>query len=196
MTREEQDKLWAELSEEKQKEYKEKYNSYLTSVKTETHSSNYEWGIKEGEVKILIDTFGEHNIQPTLTYEDVARELFEDGYYYYENEWEGIGEADTNLTMPMACISDRQVKKLCAINKLLNVAKFLNKNEDGSDWVPDWENAHEAKYYPLIDEDGLRSGFTEIVNRSLVYFRSYILFEKAVAILGEDVFKTALTTEY
>ena len=174
MTREEQDKLWAEHSKEVQQDIIERYNSYDTSVPVLK-------ALKES----LEYTYGKHNLQSTLTYENVAKELFADGKVYCAQNGEMI-----------RCTSCKQAEKLTAINKLLNVAKFLNKNKDGTDWVPDWGDTHELKYYPLIYDDGLQSGITEDMNHSIVYFRTKELLDKAVQILGKDVVRTALTTEY
>lgn len=176
MKKEEQDKLWAELPEKKQKEYKERYNSYLSSVGDETHLTNHEWGIKEGEVKILIDMFGEHNLKPALTYEDVARELGTGDFKEFNNKLEAIG-------------------------KLMAVAKFLNKNEDGSDWVPNFSDTSQNKWYLYIDYQSDKKGKIRIdwknaSQSALVYFRTREISQQAVQILGEEVVRTALTTVY
>lgn len=128
-------------------------------------------------------TYGSHNLQPKLTYEDVARELFKSGYYYYDDVYD-----------EMVCTSSQQVKKIHAIHKLLNVAKYLNKNEDGSDWVPDWENLDEDKYYICFDyEDGsIKVDFMNYCDGHIVYFRTVQIARQTIEILGEEVIRTAL----
>lgn len=68
-------------------------------------------------------------IKKVLSYEDVARELFrnKDGYicsFSYLKDWECT-----------TCTSQKQAEKLIAINKLMNVAKYLNNG-----WIPNWDN--------------------------------------------------------
>lgn len=190
MTREEQDKLWAELSEESKERVKANYQGW----------QEYDFGDRRnGVVNNMEHIFGKHNLQPKLTYEGVMSELMEGKDAYYTLSY-GVVPKEPHcllcLTHPDLCTSERHMLKLDAINKLLGVAKFLNKNEDGSDWVPDWKDMHERKYYPLKTGDVLGSGVTQGMICSNVYFRTDELFNKAVQILGEDIIRTALTTEY
>ena len=171
MTQKEQDKLWHDLSEENRTHYREQYAEQQTMSES-------------GVPKLLEELFGKHNLQPSLTFGDVTRELF----------GTGIDEKTQFATVP--CMGRKWVNKIHAIGSLLVVAKFLNKYKDGSDWVPDWKDTFEEKYYPVIDDDGLQSGTTEQMNHSIVYFRKDELFDKAVQILGEEVIRTALTTDY
>ena len=166
MTREEQDKRWAEHSKEVQQDIIERHNSYDTSVPVLK-------ALKES----LEYTYGSHNLQPKLTYDDVARELFEDGYYYYDYVYDRIVTNSVKPTMPMACTSQNQVRKLCAINQLLNIAKFLNFNDDGTDWVPDWDNmTPDEKVWSLgIDENTIHVYYIQKYDGTrpeIVYFRT------------------------
>ena len=183
MKREEQDKLWAELSEENKAHYREQY------VEQQTMSES-------GVPNLLEDLFGEHNLKQTQAYEEVAKELFESGYYYYDYIYDRIAENSAACEMPMACTSRKQVEKVCAINRLLNVAKFLNKNEDGSDWVPDWFDLDQNKFtfFMVKDEFKILGRCSSLT--SFVYFRTEELANQAVQILGEDVVRMALTTVY
>ena len=81
-----------------------------------------------------------------LTYEDVARELFANKPCFYVDIVGKIVEA-TELDLSVVeqlnnCTSRRQAEKNLAINKLMNVAKYLN-----GDWQPDWNNKEECKYF-------------------------------------------------
>ena len=186
MKREEQNKRWAEHSNEVQEDIIERYMSYDTSVPVLK-------ALKES----LEYTYGKHNLQPSLTYEEVASELFESGYYYYDYVYDDIIAISGECEMPLACTSSKQVKKICAINKLLNVAKYLNKNEDGSEWVPDWENDNELKWHFCITyNDILKHCHKTNINSSFVYFKAEELLDQALQILGEDIIRTALTTIY
>lgn len=137
-----------------------------------------------------------HNLQPSLTYEDVVRELRKAMIGFVDKRQEYF-------------TSIKQSKKEYAIHKLLNVAKYLNKNEDGSDWVPDWKNNEEEKWSIRIIWDknnkpvikvgfyfGTADGTIGHCNNTFVYFRTKKLAEQAIQILGETVIRTALTTEY
>ena len=79
MTREEQNKLWNDLPEEQKKEYREEFQ--------QESELEYRTGYSYGVICTLEELFGQHNLKPALTYEDVARELFEgkSGYYGIAN---------------------------------------------------------------------------------------------------------------
>lgn len=191
MKREEQDKIWNDLSDESKVIIQDEW------LKLAIEEEHDDLDIKGVYKKLsLEDVFGKHNLQPSLTYEDVARELFESGYYYYDYVYDEIVENSAACEMPMACNSRKQVEKICALNRLLNVAKFLNKNEDGSDWVPDWENDKVDKWYPCIEKGKLVFRKAVSYNSHIVYFRELHACNQVLDILGEEVIKTALTTKY
>ena len=203
MTKQEQDKNWALLSEESKYHYQTEYKNRIKDSKREIEDPEGGGDLTVLTSQYIADDlekiFGKHNLQSSLTYEDVIKELFKNGAWQVagrEYPREFVFNEGANDHYFLNCASQKQSEKLVAINNLLNVAKFLNKNEDGSDWVPDWEDIYEQKYYPLIDNDGLQSAVTEEMNHSIVYFRTVELFDKAVKILGEDAIRTALMTGY
>lgn len=173
MRREEQDKLWAEHSKEVQQDIIERYNSYDTSV-----------SVLKALKESLEYTFGKHNLQPALTYKDVAKELF--------------GENNEKRKGVFCCpvFSENHCDKISAINSLICVAKVLNKNKDGSDWVPDWKKVTEKKWYPYLRDEEILISFTTRESFTPVVFRTEEVAKQAVQILGEDVVRMALTTEY
>lgn len=173
MTKQEQDKLWAELSEESKKRIRERYSQ--------------RWMTKTGRLEYE-QLFGKHNLKPILTYEDVKKGLF--GH-------------EAKYVTPEDCCTREMTAKVKAIIMLLNTAKFLNKEENGSDWVPDFSNEDEDKWFLYIsyqnDEDSqIMINWTKYVNcaKNLVYFRTKELAQQAIEILGEDIIRTALTMEY
>lgn len=209
MRTEEQDKLWALLSEESKYHYQTEYNNRLEDAKR-----NPEGG---GDLTVLTSQyiaedlekiFGKHNLQ-FLTYEDIANELFTKKAYCCDFNGKVIyigcisSKHFDKLIEPNNCTSQKQVEKLLAINKLLNVAKFLNKNEDGSDWVPtieDWDDLN-SDFFTFGIDPADNEVHVITVNKmrlatEIVYFRTKELAQQAVQILGEDVVITALTTEY
>lgn len=168
MTREEQDKLWAELSEESQKKIIDHYYG-------DTAGIGFQYEDRKECYKRL---FGEHNLNPILTYDDVVKELGITDFKEFD-------------------------KKLEAIGKLMVVTKFLNRDEEGIDWGPnekDWDYKDE-NFYTL----GINPTDKEIcvipVNKmrlatEIVFFRTQEIAEKAIQILGKDVIITAFTTKY
>lgn len=136
-------------------------------------------------------------IKKVLAYEDVAKELFKDKKGYYTDErgrvlyskFTGEQFLDANN-----CTSEKQAQKLLAINKLMNVAKYLN-----SDWKPNWENSSERKYYiEYYDRCNKYSigSLTSIGNVGQVFFKSEELAKQAIEILGEETIKLALSTDW
>lgn len=136
-------------------------------------------------------------INKVLSYEDVAKELFKDKKGYYTDERgrvlysKFIGEQFLDANN---CTSEKQAQKLLAINKLMNVAKYLN-----SDWKPNWENSSERKYYiEYYDRCNKYSigSLTSIGNVGQVFFKSEELAKQAIEILGEETIKLALSTDW
>lgn len=128
--------------------------------------------------------------------EDVYRRLFYEKKTYYFDRYGKIEDTtvyESNYLDPNNCTSEKQAKKLLAINQLLNVAKYLN---DG--WEPNWRNEDEKKYIIFIDEQCNRVAINckNIVNTSIVYFKTRELAQKAIDILGEGTIKLALSTDW
>lgn len=174
ITREQQDKLWNELSEESKKFILNRYN-WLKSqreIAVDTISWNeYQLGLKEWE-----EMYGPHNLNPTLTYKDINAKLY---------------EHKANIIHFMNTTSIKHEKKINAINKLLEVAKYLN-----GDWKPDWENGIQYKWFIRIVSNEVVADYTIGYIDSFVYFRTQELAEQAVKILGEEIIRLALSTDY
>ena len=84
--------------------------------------------------------------------------------------------------------SEKQLEQLLALNKLMNVAKYLN-----GDWEPDFtDNTH--KFYIYYNYISLEFKIEWSVNwrRSIIYFKSEKLALQAIEILGEEEVKKAL----
>lgn len=212
MNKSEQDKNWKLLSEESKDHYKTEYKNRLKDSKREIKDPEDGWDLtvvySQTIATDLEKIFGKHNLKPAPTYEEVAKKLFENAPTATSMIGTQIHGCDyrSDPDMYEICVtSNRQYKKLIALNMLLNVAKDLNKNEDGSVWKPsreDWANIVENDFYTIgIDPD---NGEIEIVvvnkwgavSTAIIYFRTKELAEEAVEILGEEIVRTALTIEY
>ena len=130
-----------------------------------------------------------------LTYEDIVEKLFGVKTVYWINKFGGIDFTDTvgDSYLPNAnnASTKKQLEKLLAINKLMNVAKYLN-----GDWQPDWNNEEEGKFYIENVSKNLNIDCTGLFNSDIVYFKSEELAEQAIEILGEKTIKLALCTDY
>lgn len=158
---------------------------------------------KVNEIKINvpegIEAYLEDNIikfratKKELTYDDIAKELFKDKKTYYTDVFcniETVDGDDINYNNINNGTSEKQLKKLLAINELMNVAKYLN-----GDWQPDWNNHEEPKYYICISKyDSMHITYCD--NNSLVYFKTEELAIKAIEILGKEIIKLALCTDW
>ena len=160
MNKEQQDKLWNELSEESKEIVINNYRN--------TYSSN---------VYAIEQLFGSHNLNPKpLTYEDINAKLY---------------EHKSNIIQFMNTTSIKHEKKINAINKLLEVAKYLNK-----DWKPDWKDDNQVKWFIELIGDGIDIDYAIDYNSRIVYFPTSELAEQAIQILGEEIIRLALTTDY
>lgn len=127
-----------------------------------------------------------------LTYKDVAEKLFKGKNVCFINadstirdfmpEYRGIYHAN-NAT------SEKQLQRLLAINKLMNVAEYLN---DG--WKPDWKDPLKSKWYILWDHcsNKFEIGYRNSYMGGLAYFKTPDLALQAIEILGEEEVKLAL----
>lgn len=84
--------------------------------------------------------------------------------------------------------SKPNLERLLALNKLMNVARYLNEK------TLDWNNGGQPKWYIYYDhEDGvLGSSCNGFVQSSNVHFDSDAKAKQAIEILGEDTIKCAL----
>lgn len=174
------------------KEYKEKY------MNTETKEFKIE--IPEGyEVDKENSTFEKivfKKVKEKLTYGKIVNELFTGKKYYYTNDYGTIKESANPEKVNNFCDTDpnnapteRQLKILLAINKLMNVAHYLN---DG--WKPDWKDETQRKYYIYYDinDKAFVIDHNTHFNYGVVYFKSIEIAEQAIEILGDETIKLVL----
>lgn len=135
-------------------------------------------------------------INKCLTYDDVARKLFFGKSFFFIATCGDIeisnGKSKNAALKPNNCTSYNQGRKLLAINKLMNVAKYLN-----GDWKPDWNNSKEEKWFLKIDEcNNVCTGDVEYTCLCNVFFKSCDFARQAIKILGEETIKAALSTDW
>lgn len=133
-----------------------------------------------------------------LTYDDIAKELFHEKELSYINQFGEINtttslEGEESFKCPNNCTSWTQAEKLLAINKLMNVAKYLN----GSRRYAQKTGKYKTGYYIIIDEnDSIKVDYACINGRDIIYFNSRENAERAIKILGKDTIKLALVRDY
>jgi hypothetical protein len=127
-----------------------------------------------------------------VTYVDICNELF-----FNKSSWRLLETGVTKFTKisdsaiiysRLTAPSDKQLEQLVALNKLMNVAKYLN-----GDWKINWKSTQE-KYYIVYDywKYVLTVTCTNSFQSTLVYFESPSLAKQAIEILGEEEIKKAL----
>lgn len=127
-------------------------------------------------------------------YNSICKELFLDKLGYFCNRRgriESITLNDYYYKDISNCTSEKQAKKLLAINQLMNVAKYLN-----GDWQFNWEEAGNSKFYIALEHNKIRILEGWVSNVALVYFRTKELAQKAIDILGEETIRLALSTDW
>lgn len=151
--------------------------------------------IPEGyEVDKEKSTFEKIVFKLQMCYRSIAQELFKNNKTKYFINTRGCIE-DTKISDCFwdlnVCTSEKQAKKLLAINQLMNVAKYLN-----GDWQPNWEEDNDSKFYIALELNKIRILESWVSNTALVYFKTEKLAQKAIDILGEETIKLALSTDW
>lgn len=132
-----------------------------------------------------------------MTYADVCRELFRKRYFRYYNDPEAIIAADAYDSLPKLrfnagnATSKKQLLKLMAINRLMNVQKWIEKG-----WQPDWSKGEKWFVSLLGESKEIQVRAQTYPCMSPVYFSSEANARKAIDILGEDVIRQALSTDW
>jgi hypothetical protein len=129
------------------------------------------------------------------SYKDVAIKLFE-GKDIYCSDGDGdildFTSTEYDCVFPNNSVSKGQIESILALNKLCNVAKYLNEG-----WLPDF-NDSDSKWELCIDyrSDTLVATDVCFTRYSTPYFKTKELAEKAIEILGKDEVVKALTLNH
>lgn len=128
-------------------------------------------------------------VKKKLTYEQVADKLFKGKNHYYTDEDGDVTKANIGWHCPNVAPTEHQLKRLLILNKLMNIAHYLN---DG--WEPNWENDLQAKYciYYNYNRKAFDIDYNNSVAYGEVFFKSKELAQQAIEILGEETIKLAL----
>lgn len=131
-------------------------------------------------------------IKEAKTYYDVAVKMFFDrGFFFiYKNGAieKSYGCSKTAALDPSNCTSRKQAEKLLAINKLMNVAKYLN----GEDWRPD--RSKESYFIAIVNGD--IKVFVSYPTDLNIHFKNGELAKQAIDILGEETIRLALCNNW
>lgn len=183
MTKQEQDKRWAQLSKESKKYFIDQVADLqrLINAPSPSQAMRDEW---RGLIQGYENVFGSHNLKPQMkvTYDTIISDLKEIGKHRV-------------ISANLVYTSRKQFEKVEAITKLLNVTSWLN-----GDWKPDFKIKDEfdnRKWFIYLDSDD-NIDFcwdTDCLSR-IVYFRTKELAEQAIQILGEETIRLALITDY
>ena len=137
-----------------------------------------------------IDTIRFKPIKKKIKYHNIAEKLFLNKITYFISVNGKIGShmLTENPSRANNATSKQQIEQLLALNKLMNVAKYLNGN-----WKINWRSKQE-KYYIVYDywKYILTVTCSNCFQSTLVYFESPALAKQAIEILGEEEVKKAL----
>lgn len=130
-------------------------------------------------------------IDKKLSYSDVAEKLFckEDSYYTSDiGRIYHLGAAGTSYMNQNYSKTVDQLESILALNKLCNVAKYLNGN-----WLP---KIGQSGAFILYTGEYLDIKSHNSVKYGMIYFKSEELAEQAIEILGEEEIRKALTLNH
>lgn len=128
-------------------------------------------------------------VKKKIKYHNIAEKLFLNKITHFISVNGEIGSylLTENPSRANNATSKQQLEQLLALNKLMNVAKYLN-----SDWEPDWNDEYENKFYIYCLFGKLYICKKQRANYGCVAFKSEELTHQAIDILGEDEVKKAL----
>lgn len=122
-------------------------------------------------------------IKKEITYQDIINNI------KAKNIGVSVQFGLTKIGTDCFITSEKQLEQLLAINKLMNVANYLN-----GDWEPDFTDRNQNKWYIYYDFEDLRfnTGICMYYKYSVIYFKSEKLALQAIEILGGEEVKKAL----
>ena len=128
-------------------------------------------------------------VEEKLTYEKIAEKLFKFETHYYIDSNGVIRKNSAGWKCPNAAPTSQQLERLLALNKLMNVAYYLNEG-----WEPDWDDIEQEKFYIYYSNVNktIKIEYNSVCNSGITYFKSKEIAKQAIEILGEETIKLAL----
>ena len=122
-------------------------------------------------------------IKKKITYKDVINNI------KAKNIGVSVQFGLTKIGTDCFITSEKQLEQLLALNKLINVAKYLN-----GDWEPDFTDNKQQKWFIEynVESSILDTDFAISYKSSVVYFKTSELAHQAIEILGEKEIKVTL----
>lgn len=127
-----------------------------------------------------------------ITYDDICKKLFFNKkiYWAYKDGFDSDMASPSNYKDVDNCTREAQVKRLIAYNKLMNIAKYLNKG-----WKPNFDSNYQNwnivklnnSYYP---------NYNGLTNNGSVYFKSAKLTNEAIRLMGKDSLNDLFSTDW
>lgn len=133
-------------------------------------------------------------VEKVLKYQDISNLLFLDKKSYYidgEGEVEDYEITHNDYESYNHSTTKDQLESILALNKLCNVAKYLN-----GDWLPNWEDGEYKYIFSLIKGNNIKIDNWLSTTFTGVYFKTKELAKQAIKILGEEEIKKALTLNH
>ena len=135
-------------------------------------------------------------VNKKLTYDDVCKNLLLDRTQFWITSEEIIRQHDGPWAIGEFTGNEAKTKKqleaLLALNKLKNVANYLN---DG--WKPNWDSGMEDKWRhvmtPTYDSNKIIFQCVTNINNGLPVFKTVDLAKQAIEVLGENTIRLALS---
>lgn len=127
-----------------------------------------------------------------VTYDDICKKFFlkKDIFFVVGKDIAKGKGHDENYNDFDNCTSEAQVRRMIAFNKLQNIAKYLN-----GDWKPDF-CCNTKKWAIQKENTKIKSGFNVVMNEANVYFKSEILADEAIRLMGEESLNDLFSTDW
>lgn len=128
-----------------------------------------------------------------ITYDAICKELFLNKKTY----WLGSCEVNMSTSGHNSCYdinnstSEAQVKRLVAYNKLMNIAKYLNKG-----WKPNFTDGTQNWLISKIRNEEYKAMFSYSDNCGIVCFKSKCLVNEAIRLMGKDSLNDLFSTDW
>lgn len=131
---------------------------------------------------------------PKITYETVCELLFDNKLTFFTETTGKISKIIGSITTYVEPNNGtkKQLEGLMALNKLMNVARYLN-NDEVIVW--DANTQHHTIVYNT-DKKEISFGSFVIIKSGIPYFKSLELAKQAIEILGEEEVIKAITWSY